>query len=365
MISMVDFEIDMLTVKESPMRSLAVVKPNELALVDVPKPKIGPYDALIRTEVCFICNATDRKLIEGHFPGIGLDQYPMLLGHENAGIVEEKGDKVTTFAIGDRVIGGLIFDSPSPDYKLGWGGFSDYVVARDHQAMVKDGVADAAHGWDELHQIMKKVPAEVGPAPAGLMCTWREVFAGFTDFNLKPEYRILVFGAGPVGLSFIKFAKLRGFPFIASVEPMKEKHDIARKFGADAVYTPDMDFVAAFEKDSGGKADAIVDAVGSPKIINSALPLVKMAGSICVYGVIADDAITVEKHRGPYNFNLLVHQWPTREYEAGAHEPLCDLVARGKLDADDFITGTFPVEDYAKAFAASRQPGAIKTMITF
>lgn len=347
------------------MRSLAVVRPNELALVDVPVPEIGPYDVLIKTEASFICNATDRKLVDAHFPGIGLDQYPLLLGHENVGIVEKKGAKAATFAEGDRVIGGLIFTSPDPAYQLGWGGFSDYVVARDHLAMVKDGVADAAHGWDEIHQIMKKVPLEVAPAPAGLMCTWREVWAGFSDFSLKPEDKILVFGAGPVGLSFIRFAKLRGFRFIASVEPMKEKHDIARRFGANAVYTPDMDFVAAFQQDAGGKADAIIDAVGSPRIINSALPLIKMAGSVCVYGVIGDDSITIDKHLGHYNFNLLIHQWPTREYEAAAHEPLCDLVVSGKLKADDFVTATFPIADYEKAFAASRQPGAIKTMITF
>lgn len=347
------------------MRSLAVMKKNELAVVDVPKPKIGDYDVLIKTEASFICNATDRKLIDVHFPGIGADRYPLLLGHENVGIVEEKGSRAATFAVGDRVIGGLLFDPPSGDFQLGWGGFSDYVVARDHKAMVKDGVADARHGWDEIHQIMKKVPKEVTPAAAGLMCTWREVYAGFSDFDLKPEDKILVFGAGPVGLSFIKFAKLRGFKFIASVEPMKEKHDLARRLGADAIYTPDSDFVAAFQKDAGGKADAVIDAVGSPGIINASLPLLKMAGDMCVYGVIGDETITLEKHRGPLNFNLLIHQWPTREYEAAAHEPLCELVVQGKLPADDFVTGVYPLEEYDKAFAASRQPGAIKTMITF
>ena len=231
--------------------------------------------------------------------------------------------------------------------------------------MLADGVADAAHGWDEIHQIMKKVPPEIGPAPAGLMCTWREVYAGFSDFDLRPEYRILVFGAGPVGLTFIRLAKLRGFAFVASVEPVREKHDLLRRFGVDAVYTPDMDFAAAFMRDAGGKADAIIDAVGSPKIINAALPLIRMAGSLCVYGVIADESITIEKHLGPLNFNLFLHQWPTRECETAAHEPLCGLVTEGKLVADDFVTGVFPLEEYEQAFAASRQPGAVKTMITF
>ncbi len=347
------------------MRSLAVMEPNKMQVVDVPVPAIGPYDALVKTEIAFICNATDRKLVEGHFPGIGLDQYPMLLGHENAGIVEKAGDKVKTFKPGDRVIGGLIWDSPSPDYKLGWGGNSDYVVARDHAAMVADGVADEAHGWNELYQIMRKVPDYIEPDAAGLLCTWREVYAAFSDFRLTPDMKILIFGAGPVGLTFIQLAKLKGFKFIASVEPMQVKHDLARKLGADVVFTPAKDCIGEFRKLTGGQADAIIDAVGNIKVTNSALPLIKMAGSMCVYGVMADDNITVEKHRGPYNFNLLIHQWPTREWESAATEPLCELIKEGRLKASDFITGRYPLADYDKAFAASREPAAIKTMLTF
>ncbi len=347
------------------MRSLAVMKPNEMKLVDVPVPAIGPYDALIKTEIAFLCNATDRKLVEGHFPGIGHDQYPLLLGHENAGIVEKVGAKVTTFKPGDRVIGGLMNPTGDPAYQSGWGGNSDYVVARDHLAMVKDGVADAEHGWDEIYQIMRKVPDFVDAEAAGLLCTWREVYAAFSDFNLRPEQKILVFGAGPVGLTFLRIAKLKGFKFIASVEPRAEKHALIKKMGADVIYTPDMDFVSQFQKDAGEKADAIIDAVGSPAIINSSLPLIKMAGFMCVYGVIADDVISLEKHRGPYNFNLLIHQWPTRHYEAAAQEPLCEYIKDGRLAAADFVTGRFKLEDFDKAFAASRQPGAVKTLLQF
>ncbi len=347
------------------MRALAVMRPNEMKIVDVPVPKPGPYDILIKSEAAFICNATDRKLVEGHFPGIGHDQYPLLLGHENCGIVEKMGAKVKTFQPGDRVIGGLILQPEGSEFKSGWGGNSDYVLARDHHAMLADGVADAAHGWDEIYQIMRKVPAFVQPDAAGLLCTWREVYAAFSDFNLQPTMRILIFGAGPVGLSFIRFAKLKGFPFIAVVEPQEAKHALAKKLGADVIYSPKEDFVARFQKDAGGKADAVIDAVGHPSITNSALPLIKMAGSLCVYGVIADDNMTLEKHRGPYNFNLLVHQWPTRVYEAGAQEPLCEYLKDGRLAAADFVTGRYKLEEFAAAFAASRQANAIKTMLTF
>jgi D-arabinose 1-dehydrogenase-like Zn-dependent alcohol dehydrogenase len=62
------------------MLSVAVVEPNKLEVVEIPEPTPGPYEAKIRTEAVCICNATDRKLIEGHFPGV--ENYPLLLGHE-------------------------------------------------------------------------------------------------------------------------------------------------------------------------------------------------------------------------------------------------------------------------------------------
>ena len=58
-------------------------------------------------------------------------------------------------------------------------------------------------------------------------------------------------------------------------------------------------------------------------------PLVRMAGSVCVYGVIDTHSVLLEKIRGPYNFNLLIHQWPTRSREAAAQEPLCAWIAEG------------------------------------
>ena len=77
------------------MFSVSVTEPGKVAIVEIPDPEPGPYDAVIKTELAFLCNATDRKLIEGHFPGV--ENYPLLLGHESVGIVETVGEKVATF----------------------------------------------------------------------------------------------------------------------------------------------------------------------------------------------------------------------------------------------------------------------------
>ena len=347
------------------MRSVAVIEPGRIEVVDVPKPVPGPYEALVRNQAAYICNATDRKVVNGHFPGIGPDRYPLLLGHESVGVVEETGAKVTSFRPGDRVIGGLLLTPPDRRYSSGWGADSDYVLVTDHAAMVVDGVADEAHGWSDGLQVMRKVPSDIPLEAAGLLCTWREVHAAFSDFPLREGQDILVFGAGPVGLTFCRLARLKGLRWIGVVDPLAPKRHAAQGMGADEVFEPDSPALRDLVKSRGSPLDAVIDAVGSERIINAGIPLLKMAGALCVYGVVASPRITVDKERGPYNFNIFIHQWPTRVYEAAAQEPLVQYIREGKLSHADFLTAEFPVEEAARALQATEEPSAIKTLLRF
>ena len=343
------------------MRAIAVVQPNQVELIQLDAPKPGPYQALVRTDVACLCNATDGKLVTGHFPGV--DKYPLVLGHEGTGIVQEVGEKVRNFKPGDRVIGGLLFDFSDPKYASGWGGFCDHTLANDHMAMVADGVADAEHGWFECYEIQTRVDGDIAAEEAALLCTWREVYAGFGDFNLKAGNRILVFGAGPVGLSFVKFGKLLGLSWIGVVDPLAPKRGQALKMGADAVFSPED--LPQLEKELGKQLDAVVDAVGSEKLVNSALPLIKMGGSICIYGVIAAESIPLKKSLGPYNFNLYVHQWPTRWREREAQQPLCEWIRQGKLKATEFVTHEFKIEQIHDALAAVKSGEVVKCLLRY
>ncbi|MBN1834272.1 MAG: zinc-binding dehydrogenase [Spirochaetales bacterium] len=347
------------------MFSIAVDVPGKVAIVEIPRPEPGPYEAVVRNAVAMICNATDRKLVGGHFPGIGPEQYPLLLGHESAGVVESVGDKVRSFEPGDHVIGGLLLKPTDPRYSSGWGGFSEFVVATDHAAMAADGVADQAHGWVDVFQIMKKVPADIPLESACLLCTWREVYAGFSDFQLKPGDDILVFGAGPVGLSFCRFARLLGLGWVGVVDPLPLKRERAEALGADATFAPDSRELQDLTARRGKPLDAVVDAVGREEIINAGLPLIRMAGSICVYGVVSASTLTISKDSGPYNFTLFMHQWPTRIAEAAAQEPLVEWIREGKLSHENFITAEFPLRQIDRALEATTGPGALKTLLRF
>jgi threonine dehydrogenase-like Zn-dependent dehydrogenase len=317
------------------MLAVAVREPGKLEIVDIPKPAPGPHEAVIRSQIALVCNATDRKLLGGIFPGMGPEKYPLLL-------------------------------SPTDGrFQAGWGGNREYVMAVDHAAMAADGVADAAHDWNESFKIRLAAPQDIPLEAVGLLCTWREVHAGFSDFHLKPGDDLLIFGGDPVGLSFCRFARLLSLGWIGLVDPVPAKREKALALGADAVFAPGAAEIARLASDRGRALDAVIDAVGSEKVVNAGLPLIRMAGSICVYGVHSGQRITLEKDTGPYNFNLYWHQWPTRDAEAAVQEPLIEWLRAGRLSHRDFLTAEFPVREVARALAASQEPGAIKTLLRF
>ncbi|MEI8115105.1 MAG: zinc-binding dehydrogenase, partial [Bacteroidia bacterium] len=247
----------------------------------------------------------------------------------------------------------------------GWGGFSEYTLANDHDAMVADGVANEANGWFEVYEIQRPVDNAVPVNEAVMLCTWREVLGAFGDFNITERDKILIYGAGPVGLSFVKFAKLLGIDWIGVVDPLQDKRNKALEMGATEVFNPATDELSGFISNSKLKLDKIIDAVGKPSIINAALPMIKMGGSVCVYGVIGDEEILLKKATGPYNFNLFIHQWPTRLSEKEAQVLLTEWIKEGKLSASEFVTHELPISQIDEAFSLVKSGAVIKCLLHF
>jgi threonine dehydrogenase-like Zn-dependent dehydrogenase len=183
--------------------------------------------------------------------------------------------------------------------------------------------------------------------------------------RLKKGDSILIFGSGPVGLSFTRFAKLLGMGWVGVVDPLPVKREKALALGADETFTPDSPELKNLTRRRGAPLDAVIDAVGHQAIINAGLPLIRLGGSICVYGVVGTPSVTVEKDTGPYNFNLFMHQWPTRTAEAAAQEPLVEWIRAGRISHRDFVSAEYPVRDAAKAQMATSAPDAIKTLLRF
>lgn len=346
------------------MKTISVAAPGQIEIIDTPKPAPGPYQALVRTELACLCNKTDGELVHGAFPGLE-DAFPFALGHESVGTVEQVGDKVRNFSVGSRAVSGLLFDLGVDGLESGWGGFCEYVLASDHEAMVADGVADEEHGWVEVFEIQTPVADDIDPEDAVLLCTWREVLGSFRDFHLKPGDDVLIFGGGPVGLSFVKLGRLFGLGWIGLVDRHAEKQAKAMEFGADATFAPGDGAIAEIPN-THGQLDAVIDAVGKAELINTGLPLLKRGGSIGVYGFMAGlREFVVDNSLGDFNYNLFVHQWPTRLYEKEAQVDLCDWVRQGKLSASEFITHRFSIDQIGEALDEVRGRKVVKALLRY
>ena len=340
------------------MKTISVTAPGQIEIIETAIPTPGPYQALVKTEFACLCNSTDSELVHGRFPGME-EAFPFALGHESVGTVVKTGDKVRNFQPGQRAIGGLVFDFEN--LATGWGGFCEYTLANDHEAMVQDGVANEENGWFEVYEIQTPLPDDIPPQDAVLLCTWREVLGAFRDFHLKPGDKVLIFGAGPVGLSFVKLGRLFGLGWIGIVDRHPEKQAKALEFGADAVF--DRDDPAITELSN---LDAVVDAVGRTELINTGLPLLKRGGSLCINGVLAGlKDFSIDNSLGDFNYNIFMHQWPTRLYEKEAQDQLCDWMREGKLLATDFITHRFPIEEISSALQAVAERKVIKALLSY
>ncbi len=339
------------------MKSVIAVHPGHLEVLDSPQPKPGPYQALVRTEYACLCNRTDSELLHGTFPGME-DKFPFALGHESVGIVVQVGEKVRNFQLGDRAVGGLNFDLHMEGVDSGWGGFGEYTLVNDHEAMVNDGVATEADGWIEVYEIQTRVDPEIPAQEAVLLCTWREVLGAFRDFHLQPGDAVLIYGAGPVGLSFARLGRLFGLAWIGIVDRHEEKRSKALAFGADAAFAPG-------QETSPRRLDAVIDAVGSPELVSKALPLLRRGGSHCIYGVLTQAVLHLDQSKADFNFNLLVHQWPTRRYERESQAQLCQWIREGRLTSVDFITHRFPLEKIHEAFDEVARRKVIKALIEY
>ena len=287
-----------------------------------------------------------------------------MLGHEGCGHRQAVGKKVRNFKPGDRVIGGLVFDFSDPRYASAAGAASantrSSTITTQWSA---DGVADAAHGWFECYEIQRQVDADIPPAEAALLCTWREVYGGFGDFSLKAGDEILVFGAGPVGLSFVKFGKLLGLKWIGVVDPLENKRQRAQAFGADAVFTPAD--VADLTKKRAKSLDAVVDAVGNRQNHQPGAPADQI-GRLDLR-VWRDQRCQPDSEQGHRPVQLQPLRPPMAHPLARARGPATalQLDSPGKLKAAEFVTHEFPVAQITDALAAVKSGQVVKCLLQY
>ncbi len=350
--------------------ALAEGRPVSVVTIVVPDP--GPGEAVVRVQACGVCH-TDLHYREG---GIS-DDFPFLLGHEAAGVVEAVGPDVTTVAPGDFVV--LNWRAVCGDCRSCRRGRPQYCFAT-HNATQKMTLADGtplspALGIGAFADKTlvaagqcTKVDPSARPEAVGLLGCG--VMAGLGAAMLTGEVgtgdSVAVFGCGGVGCAAVAGARLAGASTIIAVDLDARKLELARGFGATAVVDASTeDVVAAVQALTGGNgADVCIEAVGNPKVLEQAFYARDLAGTVVQVGVPTPDMridlpmIDFFGRGGQLKPSWYGDCVPSRDFPM-----LVDLYLQGRLDLDSFVSETIGLDDVEEAFDRMERGEVLRSVV--
>ena len=351
----------------------AVGAPVSVETILVPDP--GPGEALVKVQACGVCH-TDLHYREG---GIN-DEFPFLLGHEAAGIVEAVGPDVTGVAPGDFVI--LNWRAVCGECRSCKRG-KPHLCFSTHNATQKMTLADGTPlspalgigAFAEKTLVAAgqctKVNPDASPVAAGLLGCG--VMAGYGAAVLTGGVgrgdSIAVFGCGGVGNAAIAGAALAGATKIIAVDLDDTKLAWAKDFGATHIVNAGSeDPVEAIKAITDGNgADICVEAVGNPKVLEQCFFARDLAGTVVQVGV--------------PNPEMVMPQIPMIEFfgRGGALKPswygdclpsrdlpiLIDLYLQGRFDLDRFVSETIKIDEVEKAFHRMEAGEVLRSVVVF
>ncbi|GAA4413220.1 S-(hydroxymethyl)mycothiol dehydrogenase [Actinokineospora soli] len=350
----------------------AVGQPVSVETVVVPDP--GPGEAVVKVQSCGVCH-TDLHYREG---GIN-DEFPFLLGHEAAGVVESVGEGVEDVAPGDFVI--LNWRAVCGRCRACLKGKPWYCFNTHNAAQpmtLEDGTplspALGIGAFAEKTLVhagqCTKVDADASPAAVGLLGCG--VMAGLgAALNTGAVTRgdsVAVIGCGGVGDAAIAGARLAGATTVIGVDVDDRKLEWARGLGAThTVNSRGTDAVAAIRELTGGfGADVVIDAVGRPETWEQAFYARDLAGTVVLVGVPTPDMridmplIDLFSRGGALKSSWYGDCLPSRDFPY-----LVDLYRQGRLDLDAFVSETIPLDGVEEAFARMHRGEVLRSVVVF
>ncbi|HLJ77741.1 MAG TPA: alcohol dehydrogenase catalytic domain-containing protein [Acidobacteriaceae bacterium] len=331
----------------------------DLRIEQVPMPKAGPGEIVVRVHAALTCG-TDLKVYRRGYHARMLKP-PIPFGHELAGIVHEVGKGVSAFHVGDRVV--ALNSAPCGDC---------YYCRHDQEnlcdRLLFNNGAYAEYLLIPARIVAKntlRIPAGVPFEHAALTEALACVVHGFEECRPRPDDTLVVIGGGPIGLMFMHVAELSGLRVIAVVK-RDEQVASARVFGASEVVqiTRVADPIAAVRHltPENRGADIVIEAVATPLAWQWAVDMVRKGGTVNFFGgCAAGTRVELDTNRLHYNNITLrasFHHTPATARKA------FELIASGRFRCSNTITSRAPLSELNRVFRQlMNRAGDIKTAI--
>lgn len=344
------------------MKAARIFGPNDLRMVDLPRPKLRANDVLCKVKRCGVCG-TDLAIYTGEasFVKSGAVTFPMTPGHEWSAEVAEVGPDVTNFTPGDRVVGDTCVACGHCNHCL----LGQYNRCKHVRAVGTVNTWDGAYAeyivMPERHlfhlpeNVSYDAGALVEPAATALYSVRRaDVTIGDT---------VLVHGTGPIGILAAKLAKLSGAAKVFITGRKEPKLALAKQFGADVAIntTKESPVEIVREQTNGEGVDRIIEASGAISLFEQSFDMIRVGGTISIVAF-------YEKPMEHFDIDKFVFTDATLRAVAGSmgmYPPILNLLASGQLNVEPLITGRYAFADLQQAIddMTQRNDARIKLML--
>lgn len=337
------------------MRAAVLASPRRFDIAERAARRPAPGEAVVRIAATAVCH-TDLSIYTGAHPGV---RYPVVLGHEAAGVVEDVGEG-TRIARDTRVVVNPIIACGACDCCLR----GDENLCRRAGLLGREMDGSLVERLVLPERYLHPLPDHVGLEAATLIETLATVRHAQQRVRISPAAAVAVLGQGTTGLMHTQLAKLSGANPVVAVSRSDWKRELARRMHADIALDPSaVDIVAETLAATRGRgADVVIDTTGAPGLLGRAIDMLRPGGTLLLYAI--SHAAVPDFSTFPiYEKELTLVG--SRALLPADFDPAIRLATAGAVDLAPFITGSYPLEHAAAAFGAyEREPERVlRTLI--
>jgi alcohol dehydrogenase len=349
------------------MRATVFHAAKDIRVEEVPRPHAGVGEAVIRITLTTICG-TDLHILRGEYavkPGL-------VIGHEPVGVIEELGDGVAGYKIGDRVLVGAI--TPCGQCRACLSGqLAQCGHGHGYEAIGGWRFGNTINGAQAEYLLvpyaqanLAKIPEELTDEQVVLLADIASTgFSGAESGDVRLGDSVVVFAQGPIGLCATAGAKLMGASLIIGVESDPTRTAMARKMGADVVLNQnEVDVISEVKRLTDGGADVAIEALGIQETFENSLRCLRPGGTLSSLGVYSG------KLQVPYDafaagigdYKIVTTLCPGGKERM---RRLMNLVQSGRFDPTPLLTHRFSLDQIVEAYDlfGSRRDGVLKVAI--
>ena len=339
------------------MKAAVFYKKEDLRIEELPMPKVGDDDVLIKVKACGICG-TDMHIFDGD-EGAAPTPAGTVLGHEFAGEVIEVGAKVKGVNVGDRVC-------VDPNKLCGICNYCREGVGHFCTDMI--GIGTTVHGgFAEYCAVPQSQVYKFDESIAFTEAAMTEPVAcclhGIDMCDIDTGASVVVIGGGMIGLLMLQLAKLKGAAKLALIEPIESKRELALKLGADVVIDPvNEDAKEVLIRNGITRVNTVIECVGKTSTVSQAIALAGNKSTVMMFGLTRpQDEVSIKPFE-IFKKEITIKASFINPY---TQKRALTLINSGKIDVSSMVYEYIPVEKLPAILSDKKERSVGKYIVTF